>query len=231
MEAKISEIFVSYQGEGPFAGSRQLFVRFYGCNLDCGYCDTVLESYRSFSKETLLHRIMDFQEEYNELAITGGEPLLSADFLKEFLPLFLRHHSRNIFLETNGTLPDELEKVVDYIDYVSMDFKLPSSSGSVLGHWNEHKAFIEILESKDKDLSVKAVVSNSTTMDDIKKMKDLLNKVDKEFMVVLQPVTPVGESVKVPDEEMLFYFKEFLKKGTDKEVMIFGQIHKCLGIK
>jgi len=229
MEAKISEIFVSYQGEGPFAGSRQLFVRFYGCNLDCGYCDTVLESYRSFSKETLLHRIMDFQEEYNELAITGGEPLLSADFLKEFLPLFSRHHNRNIFLETNGTLPDELKKVVDYIDYVSMDFKLPSSSGSVAGHWNEHKRFIE--EVGDKDLSVKAVISDSTTIDDIKKMNDVLSGFDKKFTVVLQPVTPLGEDIKAPDEKILFYFKEFLKKESDKEVMVLGQLHKCLGIR
>ena len=37
---KVKEMFVSTQGEGPFVGYRQLFVRFCGCNLACKYCDT-----------------------------------------------------------------------------------------------------------------------------------------------------------------------------------------------
>ena len=39
-KAKIKEIFTSIQGEGPFIGHKQLFVRFCGCNLSCKYCDT-----------------------------------------------------------------------------------------------------------------------------------------------------------------------------------------------
>jgi organic radical activating enzyme len=39
-EAYLSEVFASIQGEGPDAGSRALFIRFGGCNLSCGYCDT-----------------------------------------------------------------------------------------------------------------------------------------------------------------------------------------------
>ena len=38
--ANVSEIFVSFQGEGVHAGRRQLFVRFGGCPLRCRYCDT-----------------------------------------------------------------------------------------------------------------------------------------------------------------------------------------------
>ena len=38
--AKIKEFFTSIQGEGPFVGYKQLFVRFCGCNLSCKYCDT-----------------------------------------------------------------------------------------------------------------------------------------------------------------------------------------------
>ena len=37
---KIKEIFKSIQGEGPYIGYEQLFVRFCKCNLKCGYCDT-----------------------------------------------------------------------------------------------------------------------------------------------------------------------------------------------
>ena len=36
----VSEIFVSFQGEGLYAGRRQLFLRMGGCHLRCRYCDT-----------------------------------------------------------------------------------------------------------------------------------------------------------------------------------------------
>ena len=38
--ANVSELFVSFQGEGVHAGRRQAFVRFGGCPLRCRYCDT-----------------------------------------------------------------------------------------------------------------------------------------------------------------------------------------------
>ena len=37
---KINEIFYSLQGEGFHTGTPAVFVRFSGCNLRCGFCDT-----------------------------------------------------------------------------------------------------------------------------------------------------------------------------------------------
>ena len=39
-KVRVKELFTSIQGEGPFIGYKQLFIRFCGCNLTCSYCDT-----------------------------------------------------------------------------------------------------------------------------------------------------------------------------------------------
>lgn len=228
-QAKITEIFLSYQGEGIFCGSRQLFIRFYRCNLDCVYCDTHLESYKSFSREALLGKILDFEDDYNELSLTGGEPLLYADFLKYFLPLFKKHRRHKIYLETNGTLPDELEKIIDDVDIISMDFKLPSSGSGDDDLLGINKKFIKI--ASGKELAVKSVITDSTAFDDIKKMGSIILGLEDDFVIVLQPVTPVNEQTREPDAEMLSYFKGYLKKETGREVVVLGQVHHCLGIK
>jgi len=229
MQAKISEIFLSYQGEGPFTGSRQLFVRLYGCNIECSYCDTPLESFKTFSAEDLLGKVLDFGDNYNELVLTGGEPLMYADFLKEFLLLFRKHRARRIYLETNGTLPEEIEKIIDEVDIVAMDMKLPSSTGYEEDLWGSHESFIKI--ACRKELIVKAIITGNTTMDDIKRMGEIVGKVDGDLTLVLQPATPVNEDVEHSDNEMLEYFEGHLEKETKKTVMVVGQMHKCLGIK
>ena len=229
MQAKISEIFVSYQGEGTFMGSRQAFVRFYGCNLRCAYCDTVQESYKSFTKEALLGKILDLEDGYNELVLTGGEPLLYADFLSEFLPLFKKSSRKKIYLETNGTLPLEMSKVADMVDIVAMDMKLPSSTGMKDDVWIAHSEFLK--KCAGKEILVKAVITDNTTMEDIKRMAGVLKAYGKEVSVILQPVIDNSGTVKSPDEEMLFYFKEYIRKETDQKPVILGQMHKCMGIK
>ena len=228
-QAKISEIFLSYQGEGPYTGSRQLFIRFYGCNLNCGYCDTLLTSYKSFTKESLLGKILDFGDDYNELTLTGGEPLLHAAFMRDFLELFTRHRKYRVYLETNGTLPDGFRLVADYVDVVAMDFKLPSSDEGCPAHWVSHEKFVRFVA--DSELIVKAVITDTTTIDDIKRMGVILSGVKGDFSVVLQPVTPVRGFLKEADREMLHFFKEHIRLSTGREAVVLGQTHKCLGIK
>ncbi len=229
MSARISEIFVSYQGEGTFMGSRQLFVRFHGCNLSCAYCDTVRDSYRSFTKEALLGKILDLGDDYNELVLTGGEPLLYGDFLKEFIKLFRKSSRKSVYLETNGTLPGEMAKIADLVDIVAMDIKLPSTTLMNEQVWDRHEKFLE--HCRNPQLIVKAVVSDSTVIEDIKRMSGILKKWGQRAQIVLQPVTSDNGSIKGPDEEMLFFFKEYIKKEFSDETFVMGQMHKCMGIR
>jgi len=86
-KAKIAEVFESFQGEGIYAGVKQVFVRFFGCNLACIFCDTPLKHFKEYSPNALKKEISRFSG-YHSLCFTGGEPLLQADFLKGFLEEF-----------------------------------------------------------------------------------------------------------------------------------------------
>ncbi|MFH0877376.1 MAG: 7-carboxy-7-deazaguanine synthase QueE, partial [Candidatus Omnitrophota bacterium] len=145
MKAKIAEIFESVQGEGIYAGEKQVFVRFFGCNLTCGFCDTPLTTFKEYSVAELKEEIATFTG-YYALSLTGGEPLLQADFLKDFLGQ-IRGLDAKIYLETNGTLAGELSKIVDLVDIIAMDFKLPSFCGQE--YWVEHEEFLKSVKAKD----------------------------------------------------------------------------------
>ena len=112
-KAKIKEIFMSTQGEGPFVGYKQLFIRFCNCNLKCNYCDTDFESessveYSAYELEKYIKFLKGF-ESVHSISLTGGEPLLWADFLNEFLPKI----DKPVYLETNATVHVGLKKVFD----------------------------------------------------------------------------------------------------------------------
>src|SRR5665648_703773 len=137
MNAKLStthiyEIFNSIQGEGPYVGMRQVFVRFCGCNLACEYCDTSesrngmisncsverVPGSRIFSKienPMTLGQIADlisglWTASTKHMSITGGEPLLHVNAIHRLHDLL----GKPIYLETNATLPDNARKAVSY---------------------------------------------------------------------------------------------------------------------
>ena len=64
-------------------GSLQVFVRFFGCNLNCQFCDTKLKKFKFYNVNSLKREVSSLKIKF--LSLTGGEPLLQADFLKMFL--------------------------------------------------------------------------------------------------------------------------------------------------
>jgi len=205
--AELIELFSSIQGEGILVGRRQLFLRFAGCNLDCSYCDTShaptpyfrMESVPGSGKfdkipnpvalETVAGQLASINTTHprlhHSLSITGGEPLIHAETLAEWLPV-LRSYLP-IFLETNGTLHAELTRVIDQIDYISMDIKLPSSAGITETLWHSHRAFLEI--ASIKECYVKVVVSLDTTHDEIQTAAELIAAQNYDIPLIIQPVT------------------------------------------
>ncbi|MGI6120619.1 MAG: 7-carboxy-7-deazaguanine synthase QueE [Desulfosporosinus sp.] len=234
------EIFSSIQGEGPYVGVRQIFLRLPKCNLTCPYCDTkksVPEQFRIekvpgtrvFSKMEnpipldklfYLLQIYDFTI-HHSLSVTGGEPLLWADELQALLP-YIREKGLNIYLETNGTLPDRLLQLLPLIDIISMDIKLPFDSQCF---WDVHESFLRY--SIQKDLFVKIVVNQNTILKDLQYACDLIARVNPSIPTILQPVTQTQGFVTPSSKQLLEWQGLLLEKLVN--VRVIPQTHVFLG--
>lgn len=98
---KVHEIFRSIQGEGANTGIPMSFVRLYGCNSRCPFCDTYQEK-GDFVEMTIDEIVAEVIED-EWVCITGGEPTIHP----ELCPLSeaLANAGHMVALETNGTNP------------------------------------------------------------------------------------------------------------------------------
>lgn len=143
----ISEIFFSLQGEGLSTGKPCMFVRVAGCNLKCGFagestwqCDTwevmynVKASYTpSELAEEVLSKYPRNHKGPKKIVITGGEPLLYASELKEFIIQVSGKESSIVTyeVETNGTLDQKLQELTDELGEYRVRFNIsPKLSNS-----------------------------------------------------------------------------------------------------
>jgi organic radical activating enzyme len=221
-KAKITEIFTSIQGEGLYAGQLQTFVRFYGCNIKCSFCDeSGKNKYKEYSVPEFIKAVT--KENSKVISLTGGEPLLYADFLKEALPR-LKKKGFVIYLETNGLLKNNLLEIMELLDIISMDIKLPSSTGAN-AFWKAHADFLK--EAVRKQVFVKSVITAGTSPEDIKKAASIIAKIDRAVFYILQPVTVRNKIQNIKSAE------RFLAAAGAKldNVRLIPQIHKILGVR
>ena len=100
---RITEIFSSLQGEGPRMGERHIFIRFEACHMACVYCDETGKQAKEMSVVDVLKEVAKLEGEAGPhacVSLTGGEPLLYADFLKPLCRM-LKKRKYRILLETN----------------------------------------------------------------------------------------------------------------------------------
>jgi organic radical activating enzyme len=235
-KAPVYEIFFSFQGEGLYTGLPQVFLRFAGCNLKCRYCDTsystvISKKAKYLRSEEILKKIYSVYSKnkstFNRLdidkpsiSITGGEPLIYVDFLKELLPK-IWEKGFSVYLETNGTLPKNLKEVIAFCDVVSMDFKFSSECGKTF--WIEHREFLKIAKNK---AFVKCVITKNTKLQEIKKSVGLIKSVSKNICLVLQPSIDKN----IPDIQDLYKFYNQARK-VYPNIYLMVQMHKVYKIK
>lgn len=151
----VNEIFTTIQGEGPETGKRSTFLRLYGCNLDCSWCDTPYTWDRSMhdpadERHPMTTLAISERLEADLVVVTGGEPLLQASGLVELIEANPEHGFQ---FETNGTRPP-LPFTDDRVSYV-VSPKL-ATAGTTKEGYDYHR----LLEFMEVPTAFKFVVTN-----------------------------------------------------------------------
>ena len=119
------EIFTSIQGEGVDSGTPCTFVRLFGCNVSCAYCDQPQQKWdkKKASIETIFREVQ--RRKVPNVCITGGEPLIQWNAVYP-LVLELLQYGYKVSIETNGCCPIDADPYNRSFKYI-MDVKCPSS--------------------------------------------------------------------------------------------------------
>lgn len=128
---KFSEVFYSIQGESSWAGLPCTFLRLWGCNLRCSWCDTRY-SYEEKPFDLPLPQILQKVEGFAShlVEVTGGEPLLQEEVYTLMEMLLKRGY--DILLDTNGSL--DIGRVPQGVVRI-LDIKPPKSGMSERMEW------------------------------------------------------------------------------------------------
>ena len=173
---RITEIFLSLQGESSSVGVPTVFVRLTGCPLRCAYCDTeyAFQGGEWLSLDEVIKQVESFQVKY--VTVTGGEPLAQkncTELLKRLCDLGYR-----VSLETSGAL--DISQVDSRVIRV-MDIKTPGSGEC-------EKNLLENIDNLSKHDEVKFVICDRN---DYEWVRGMLEKYDltSRCEVLLSPTT------------------------------------------
>ena len=133
-----------------------------GCNFNCSYCHNQdLIEYNDekciVSEEDVFQHLDKREKIIDAVVISGGEPLIWNKDLGKFLKK-VRHKYNDSFLiklDTNGSFPERLEKLTDYLDFVAIDFKSLDYSKFSNVKTDKIKESIDILEKNKLDYEVR----------------------------------------------------------------------------
>ncbi len=228
--ARITEIFSSLQGEGPRMGERHIFIRFEACHMACAYCDEIDKKAGEMSLADILREVARLEKKsgpHTCVSLTGGEPLLYADFLKLLCPALKKRKFR-ILLETSGVLWRQLVRVLRACDIIAMELKL-SSVTRQKEFREDHRKFLRL--AKRKETYVKVVVSKNVDLREYDKHLRMVAQVAPQTPVFLQPMSR-GKRV-YPDPALMRLLDELQRTGAKRlpDVRVGIQLQKLMNIR
>jgi 7-carboxy-7-deazaguanine synthase len=188
MDLRITEIFLSIQGESTHAGRPCAFVRLTGCPMRCVWCDSeyTFTGGERLSFDEIFARLREFG--CGLVEVTGGDPLAQ----KNVFPFITRllDEGYETLIETGGFFSTEN---VDERATIILDVKCPASGESERNHW----ANLERLR-KEKD-EVKFVISD---LNDWEFAKEIIAKYDLENCakeILISPIFGVENLIEISE--------------------------------
>ena len=209
----LHEVFSSIQGEGYDTGIPTTFVRFYGCNLKCKYCDQPQKS--SDCQRSSIDRIVREVRSHGltNVCITGGEPLIQKDIYPLVYELCCLGYRGNI--ETNGSIPLQDVGYVRSYKYI-MDIKCPSSGESEHNHYPNMK----ILHHTDE---VKFVIADRNDYDFMKKV---LRDYPTKARILVSPMFDKDNKQTIAQDLV-----KWMIEDRENRMKLQLQIHKFINVQ
>lgn len=210
----LDEVFTSIQGESTDSGLPCTFVRLFGCNVGCTYCDQVqdISQKTRISIDNLITKIKS--RKVKNICITGGEPLNQWNAIYPVI-LELVSLDYKVAIETSGCVPIEFDAYNRQYKYV-MDIKCPSSGVS---HKNVYANLMN-LQPKDE---VKFVISDKNDYDFMKK---ILRSYPTQAKILVSPCFDDDLKPKIGKD-----LANWLIKDKLYDVRIQIQMHKVLNVQ
>jgi 7-carboxy-7-deazaguanine synthase len=130
VDLRITEIFLSIQGESSHAGRPCSFIRLTGCPMRCVWCDSeyTFTGGTHVSFDDIFAKLEGFG--CNLVEVTGGEPLAQKAVFPFITELCDRGYE--VLIETGGFVSTE---VVDARARIILDVKCPASGEAARNHW------------------------------------------------------------------------------------------------
>lgn len=208
---KVNEIFSSIDGEGIRTGLSAVFIRLYGCNLKCSYCDTRYSCENNEYKEMTLMDILEKVLSYGvpRVTLTGGEPLIQQG-VKDLINSLLANDIE-VNIETNGAVDLNEFWEYKYNNKVifTMDYKCACSG-------MEDKMVLSNLEFLQPKDAIKFVVSN---YNELEKMEYILEQSKCKARPYVSPVFGAIEPKQLV---------EYVLDNNLNDVTVQVQLHKII---
>lgn len=205
---KVVEIFKSIDGEGKRTGLPTTFIRLFGCNLHCSYCDTRYGCEGNDYTEMSVQEIVDKVGELglDSITVTGGEPLIHEDILQ--LVDCLSYNGYRVNIETNGSV--DLRTIPRFRKlFFTMDYKCPTSL-------MENKMNLDNFKYLVKKDVLKFVVGS---IQDLDKAREIIMKYNPCCKVYISPVFE-----KIEPQEIV----EYVLKNNLNNCYVQVQLHKII---
>jgi pyruvate formate lyase activating enzyme len=111
-----------------FPGKIASIIFIGGCNFRCPICHNpelvlpeLLRELKDIDEEYIIKEIERRKGFIDGVVITGGEPLLYDETIE--LAKRIKENGLLVKLDTNGSFPERLKKIIPFVDYIAMDIK------------------------------------------------------------------------------------------------------------